>query len=119
VHVVFQVFTPGTDVTPGQYTNYAIDTSTLLVESRRGLGRSVGRPDAGGRDGQRYPLADGIHLTGAQLAGGNRLDFEFSNGTGTAFTSTDPLQNLVNLTGAFYPPTTSSSTARERTSTSR
>ena len=101
VHIRFEVFTPGVDLVAGQYTNYTIDTATLLVEIGTGsTGAGTGAPAVGMVNA--FPVADGIHLTGANLAGGNKLDFEFSECTGAIFTSTDPLANLGSWSSALF-----------------
>ena len=73
----FEVITPGTDVTPGQYTNYAIDVSTVSVT----LGTitttgSGGSPVAGMRNA--HPVADGIIVGGVALTGAPSMSFSFS-----------------------------------------
>ncbi len=91
VVVHFEVFVPGSVVSPGQFENYAIDGAASFV-------RIGGVTDAltGGNVGIQndFPVADGIRVFGAPAAGGGSVSFEVGESSGTLFSSTDITQQL-------------------------
>jgi hypothetical protein len=99
-HLSFEVTTPGTDVNPGHWTNFAIVSSSLqFTLGPVVVGVSGGAPQATLRNAD--PVADGV-LASALLTDGKNMDFSFSDCSGAMFTSTDPEQNLGSWSGAFY-----------------
>jgi hypothetical protein len=93
VHIRYEVFTPGVDAIPGQWTDYTIDLPTLLVEiGTASTTVGTGAPVVGIVNA--FPVADRVQQTATNLLGGNKLDMEFGECTGTMFSSTDVLANL-------------------------
>ncbi|MEM6674156.1 MAG: hypothetical protein AAF726_15025 [Planctomycetota bacterium] len=101
VVVRLEVNVPGTDVAPGQFTNYTIDSAASFVQ--------IGATTDGVVSGQvgiqnDFPVADGIRCFGAPMAGGGALTLEVGESSGTLFTSTDITTQL----GTWGPSTWSS-----------
>ncbi len=91
----FRVATPGTDVAPGQFTNYAIDLATFDLDSNGPTGAALGGPTNLGIQND-FPVADGFHIFQTQLATGHFFTCEFGTG-GSFFSSTD----LTLLAGTY------------------
>ena len=101
VHIVFDVTVPGTDIVAGHFTSYPLDMPSVLVE--------IGAASTGGgatstvvNIADDFTTVDGVHLTFASLASGNRFDFEFTDCNGTTFSSTDPLANTGTWSAATF-----------------
>ncbi|MEM9381328.1 MAG: hypothetical protein AAGB93_15350 [Planctomycetota bacterium] len=101
VTVRFEVFVPGTDVVPGQLTNYAIDPATSFV--RIGAVTDAITGSALGIQND-FPVADGIRVFGAPAAGGGSVALEVGESSGTLFSSTDITMQF----GTWGPSTWSS-----------
>lgn len=101
VDVYWEVNTPGAGASGG-LENYAIDAPTFLLKITTSSGvvtRTLGAPTNVLMQNQG---ADGTRIFGAPLTGGTSLAFEFGDCNGLTYTSTDPLTNLVSLSGQFF-----------------
>ncbi|MBL8857068.1 MAG: hypothetical protein JNL28_01005 [Planctomycetes bacterium] len=98
VHMIFEVNTPGTPVSPG-YENYAIDMPTFVLTIGANSTGMSGPANVGMQNA--FPVSDGVRLFSAPLAGGGNFAFEFG-APATLFTSTDPLMNVGSWSGFFY-----------------
>ena len=98
VLVHYEVLFPGTDLVPGQFTNFAIDPAASFV-SIGGVTEFV----TGGQIGivNDFPVADSIRGGGPMAVGGGTLTLEVSDPSGTIFSSTD-----VSMASGVYPSTT-------------
>ena len=96
-----EVFVPGMDVVPGQYTNYTIDAATSYIE----IG-GIREVITGGQAGiiNNFPVADRIQISNAPAMNGGGVSLEVSESTGSLFGSTDITAEL-----GSWPSTTWSS----------
>ena len=100
VHLTMELITPGFDLTPGQYTNYAIDTPTFALTTG---GVSVGiAPGTVVGIQNDHPVADGVHLFETAMdQPGYFFAFELFDGTGgILWGSTD----VTTLAGDYPAP---------------
>lgn len=81
-----EVFVPGMDVVPGQYTNYTIDGAASYME----IG-GVREVITGGQLGiiNDFPVADRIQMMNAPAMNGGGATLEAGDSSGTLFGSTD------------------------------
>jgi len=94
--ILLEVFVPGTDIAPGQYTEYDIDAGASSFTAGSGSDAiAVGLPVINVQND--FPAADGIRMLGNPLASGGTLIFEFG-APGTLFGSTD-----VTMEAGSYP----------------
>ncbi|MEZ6015606.1 MAG: hypothetical protein R3F49_10860 [Planctomycetota bacterium] len=94
-----EVFVPGTVVSPGQYVSYTIDAAASTLEIGGAVGALAGGNVALQND---FPVADGIRMFGAPLAGGGSIAFECGEATGTMFSSADISMELGTLSASIF-----------------
>jgi hypothetical protein len=101
--MTFVVNTPGSDLSPGQYTNYSIHKPTFVLRAGSvAVGLGAGSPALGLQNG--FPSADGVHLFQSALGvPGHVFEFELFDGTGgQIFDSTDILQEAGSYSPALF-----------------
>lgn len=98
VTVHLEVFAPGTDVLPGEYTRYNLDLAACTITVGGGTTSFVGGTLALFNNNL---TADGFYLGSAALAGGGQLSFGAAEASGTIFASTDVLAE----SGSWGPAT--------------
>ncbi len=101
VLVHLEVIYPGTDLAPGQLTNYTVDLANSFVT----IGAFTDTLAGGALGIQNdFPVADGIRMPNSPMTGGGGLALEVGESSGTLFSSTDITMQL-----GSWPSTTWSS----------
>lgn len=100
VVMTFDLITPGTDVTPGQYVNYTIDPASMSIQVNSANAGMANVSLALGVQND-MPVSDGLRLFWSPNNLGNGLGLGFELGlTGSTFSSTDISQQYGDITFA-------------------
>jgi hypothetical protein len=100
VTMTFDVITPGSDVTPGQYVNYTIDPSSMVIEVGSAIAGMTNPGLAIGLQND-MPASDGLRLFFGPNNLGNGLGLGFELGLlGSTFSNTNIADQLGDITFA-------------------